>query len=128
MVFLAGRGDVNRSEVLGLCLTLPLCGNAFLLRLCKCVIGQLKREVGGIRSLSAISFSSYFLIGTHLRVRYFLFFSLLLEKKFKIFLNFVENNTSVFEMWTNIREYEKNVFLQGTFFGTPIDFVEFNHI
>ena len=55
-------------------------------------------------------------------------FSLLLEKKFKNFLNFVENNTCVFELRTNIREYEKNVFLQGTFLGTPIDFVEFNHI
>ena len=32
MIFLAGRGDVNRSGVLGLCLTLLLCGNTFLLR------------------------------------------------------------------------------------------------
>lgn len=32
MIFLAGRGDVNRNGVLGLCLTLLLCGNTFLLR------------------------------------------------------------------------------------------------
>ena len=32
MVSFAGWGDVNRSGVLGLCLTLLLCGNAFLFR------------------------------------------------------------------------------------------------
>lgn len=32
MVSFAGWGDVNRSGVLGLCLTLLLCGNTFLFR------------------------------------------------------------------------------------------------